>query len=122
MRLNEVSSSGTTNCPQCGFSGAQDEYDSKGGFEYDGKEYQVYGRCLLCGWTQYGDEEDKSGKITLDANQKDLVVAKKIVKIFKKAKENVKEIFIQFVYDYGEYGTPDSFQSFARTLITEIFD
>lgn len=122
MMLNEASASGTTICPQCGFPGAMDEYDKKGGFEHKGKDYQVYGHCYLCGWTQYGDNEDEAGLVTIDSNPKDLRIAKKISKIFKKANEQAKEIFVQFVYDNGKHGTPDSFQSFARTLITVIFD
>jgi hypothetical protein len=124
MRLDEVGVSEETECPYCHYPEASDEYESRGEYTYKGKDYQHFKFCPVCGWMQYGGEDDDSGEITLAPKEKRLLEAKKIMKLYNRFFKVVDDAswMDEYVsFDFGNlknaYATYDNFMKYMVAFI-----
>lgn len=125
MRLDEVGVSGESECPYCHYPQAADEYESRGEYTYKGIDYQYLKFCPVCGWTQYGGEDDENGEINLAPSAKRLLEAKKIMKLYKTLLKKLSIPMMVDEYIMSDFGNLKSayatYSNFLHGLLSYIF-
>jgi hypothetical protein len=116
-----MTASDLTICPFCGWIGANDVYDSHGGFEYDDKGYQVYQHCNLCGWSHFGDDQEENGEIDLEPNTHEEKIAIKIVAMYKKLDKETERIVSEFIDEEMEERRGIEYEEFLQHIIKYTF-
>lgn len=119
MKLNETGVNDEIVCPYCGYPEANDQYES-GGITYRGKNFQYFKYCPICGWTQYGGDDDEEGEYNIPPKANKLIEAQKIVAIYKKLVS--KKDMATAVYYYTTDMEPKNLQEFMTGLIAYCFE